>query len=180
MLLSEFLSAYRKGVELATGKAFSVMQLSKILKVENYNLAKWEKLGRIPATETDRLKIKIFFGIADFETIGEDVLNSAIARYPKGLGNIEEGSAKTDNIPEQTRKANAENGGSGTISDTILVSPPKNTSMEETLLTLAQTLANNAADDRAIIKLLITKIPDAELSGLRLNKKSEKVPEKVK
>lgn len=90
MKLSEFLKKYRSGVNVATGAAFSVRMLADILHVAQHNLAKWEQKGAFPISESDRLRVKSFFGIDDFENIENEVLKSAIKRYPKGLALVED------------------------------------------------------------------------------------------
>lgn len=52
--------------------------------------------------------------------------------------------------------------------------------MEQELIKITQMALSNAAEDKAIIKLLISKLPDATISGLNLNKQGKKVLDKVK
>ena len=82
MILSEFLKEYRKGVNVATGKAFSLRMLAELLEIDQFRLQKWEQRNNLPSSDSDRNKLKAFFEIEDFEDIKESTLKKAIKDYP--------------------------------------------------------------------------------------------------
>jgi phage repressor protein C with HTH and peptisase S24 domain len=85
VIFNEFLKSYRSGVNVKTGKAFSLRALAELVGVDQWRLQKWEQGSGNPKDENDRNAIKKFFGIDEInDDISDEVLKSAIARYPAG------------------------------------------------------------------------------------------------
>lgn len=93
MILSEFLKAYRNGIKAATNKHFSVLDLALLLGVSQDRLTKWEGSKTVkpvfPTEESDRKKLREFFGVEDLRNISEEVLKSAIERQPNSANDPE-------------------------------------------------------------------------------------------
>ena len=112
MDLKTFLNAYREGVKSATGKHLSRRKIVENIfknnpeewgKLEN-KYEKWEMGIGKPKDESDRITIKTFFGISDFENISGHILVDAIDRYPEGLHEVETADNKTNSSKQKNKE----------------------------------------------------------------------------
>lgn len=144
MDLKTFLLAYRNGAKLATGRLLSRKKVVENIFKKNgttpeflqktlNKYEKWEAGTGKPKEDADRLSIKEYFGINNFDEISEDVLTSAIGNYSKKFTAIQN---NTDNLAVKKPEENGENSGSGEKPHTIpsgeqgKKSPNNTTSME--------------------------------------------------
>jgi hypothetical protein len=109
VIFSEFIKSYRKGVNISTGKAFSLRALAELIAVDQWRLQKWEQGIGSPKDESDRIKVKNFFGIdLNNEELSEQLLKSAIERYPHAANPMPEaGSMPTKLTGDDIRRKKA-------------------------------------------------------------------------
>jgi hypothetical protein len=80
MQLKELLTGFREAVKVKFDvRRFSVATFAKILNVDAERYTKWEK-GFNPNSESDRQKIKSFFGIDSLENIPNSALKNTLSR----------------------------------------------------------------------------------------------------
>lgn len=172
MVLKDFLLKYRIGVRAATGKVLSINRLVHLMLPANRKLdqefskklvkrfEQWEAGNGKPKEDVDRIIVKTFFGIDDFDNIKEGALKEAIARYPKGMADaviLHDTLTETQTDENQLQNVN-----------TLLNNELSSLSTKDQLMIIDRILTlleqSSAREDRlaGVIDVLARKVPDVE------------------
>jgi len=181
MMLGEFLKKYRDSVKAATGNGLSVRALSEMLSVSQHRLTKWEIDGAMPFSNSDRLSLKLFFGIEDLENISPDVLKKAVERYPKPFAAFDGDAKEIPLVPKDSaKKIDAPPPDENQLltgGDKIGSQPTKNQqTMPDAYVAIIQSMTNIIADQQRTISELATKLPSG-VPALNYKKQPKKHPQ---
>jgi len=162
MILSDFIKKYREGVKQATGKGLSGIALSKLVGVDKYRLQKWEQGIAQPKDDNDRISVKLFFGLEDFLNIGEDVLKSAIDRYPEGLHEEVAADNKT-NSSKQKNKEKLSNDKDNLLSSQLTINDEDMHTLNLEMVRHIMEMSKQIVETNSILARKIPDLKDGEV-----------------